>query len=253
MEINFQLRFQTILALIHFVENMEWETMLLMLMSLLMTPFIFGSLWSVGWTLVWQLFWLGLQAGILLFFVGAVFFLFTKAATVTYPKFARGRCSLGDVLLSLIFHCGLWVPVPVWEIMTQYFGIGPVEQVSVRTPGNRVSFAVPEATTKVYDVSPPSRLEDDGDDDFLLPVPRRMTRSSPKEIYTLPTLLVPADTADSIQHEPSAPRPENGVRQRRSSTRKQGSQTRRPKKLVFNTRNEDESSLISISTADTTQ
>ncbi|ODM87955.1 hypothetical protein Ocin01_18727 [Orchesella cincta] len=99
------------IALIQMVENMERETMLLMLMALL---------WA------------------------------NQNGSSDLPKFARGGCSLGDVFLSIIFHCGLWIPAPVWDILTQYFGIGPVDPPP-KAAGSRLSkvtFAVLKPSQK---------------------------------------------------------------------------------------------------------
>ncbi|ODM87957.1 hypothetical protein Ocin01_18726 [Orchesella cincta] len=167
-------------------------------------------------------------------------------AAVTYPKFARGDCSLGDVFLSLIFHCGLWIPAPVWDILTQYFGIGPVDPPP-KAAGSRLSkvtFAVPEAITKLFDVSPASPPSRPEDRDNMSPLPpRRVTRSSPKDLYTLPSLISVPAPEDFTAPPPSGP--ESGARQRRSQARKQGSQTRR-KRLNFNNGNGDESDVAVI-------
>jgi len=237
MEIKLNLRLQTLLSLVHLVENMERETLLLLAMGLLMTPFVFGSLWSITLTLIWQLFWLGVKGGLLLFVVCAVYFGLVKTASVTYPKFANGGCSLGDIFLSMIFHCGLRIPTPVWDTLTQYFGLGSVEAVETlaKTPRSRVTFAVPESTTKVYEVSPPSPTAERPDEGVC----RRITRSSPKEIFTLPS----CQPAPSEQPQPVAtPSGSGRVGRRRNATRKQVPASQpRSKRLVFDSGNGNES------------
>ncbi|CAL8146033.1 unnamed protein product [Orchesella dallaii] len=126
MEIKFQLRLQTILSWIHWVEKMERETMLQVLVGLLMTPFLISSLWSLSLTLIWHLIWLGVEAGLLLFLVGmGYYFLMKMCGAALNPKGnGRRRCSVGDVLLSILFQCGLRIPASIWGVFTAYFEIG---------------------------------------------------------------------------------------------------------------------------------
>jgi len=101
--------------------------------SLLMIPFVIGSLWSLGLALIWQLMCLGMKAGIVLFVVCSfVMTVFRFKHNFNWKGFAKGRggygtvdvegeagskpnCTLLDVVLSVFFQTGLSVPTAVWE------------------------------------------------------------------------------------------------------------------------------------------
>ncbi|ODM91578.1 hypothetical protein Ocin01_15099 [Orchesella cincta] len=125
MEVKFSLRPHTILCWILQLGKLEWESLLMILVGLLMTRLFwphFGSLL----TLIWHLLWLGVEAGVILFLVGMMYFGFLKMwGKVWFKK--GGSCVLADVLLSLFFQCGLRFPGPVWDWLVNHLGKGAVE------------------------------------------------------------------------------------------------------------------------------
>ncbi|ODM88371.1 hypothetical protein Ocin01_18312 [Orchesella cincta] len=152
----------------------------------------FGSLWSICWTLLWQLFLARTPGWRSPVCCGCSLLWAYQNGSSDQPEVCPWRLlSWGCLPLSIIFHCGLWIPAPSLGHSHQYFGIGPVDPPP-KAAGSRLSkvtFAVPEAITKMFDVSPASPPSRPEDSDNMSPLARRVTRSSPKDLYTLPSLI----------------------------------------------------------------
>lgn len=145
MEIKFHLGFATILDLIHIMERMEMETMVIILFLCMMTPFVFGSLWSIGISLMWELFWLGVRGGMFLSLACTLFLTFIKASS--FKRFMSGhnqgaqdkektKCSLMDAILSVIFQTGLRIPTFMWDPLVRF--LEGMSEVAVK--GDRFNF-----------------------------------------------------------------------------------------------------------------
>lgn len=132
-KINLGLGLQVALEAIRMLERMELETMAVILIGLLITPFILGSLWSLGITVMWQLISLGFKAGIMLFTVCSLYLSCLKFKSAFNLKKgmtsgeifegfgkptkeeSRPKCTLMDLVLSVFYQTGLRLPSFVWD------------------------------------------------------------------------------------------------------------------------------------------
>jgi len=130
-KVNLGLGLQVALEAIRMLERMELETMAVILIGVLITPFILGSLWSLGISVLWQLMSLGFKAGIMLFTVCSLYMSCLKfRSAFNLKKGIRGeifegfgkpkeefrpKCTLMDLVLSVFYQTGLRLPSFVWD------------------------------------------------------------------------------------------------------------------------------------------
>jgi len=137
---NIGMGFQIALELIRFVEGMELETMVMIVIGMMITPFILGSLWSLGVAVIWQLITLGFKAGIMLFTVCSIYMtglklksklnwrkamtgegkVFDGFGTPTKEEF-QPKCTYLDLVLSVFFQTGLRLPSCVWDPLMEIY------------------------------------------------------------------------------------------------------------------------------------
>jgi len=157
--IDLGLCLQVALEAIRMLERMEMETMAVILIGMLLTPFILGSLWSVGIAVIWQLLTLGFKAGMILFTVCSLYMtlLQCKSRMNWMKKTKEGllddevkpKCTLMDAVLSVFFQTGLRLPAFVWDAgMEMFFGNKSEEKKAVEN--KNIELIVP----KVEPLSP---------------------------------------------------------------------------------------------------
>jgi len=142
---------QIALELMQMVARLELETMTAILIGMMMTPFILGSLWSLGFAVIWQLIAFGFKAGIFLFTVCFFYMAYLKCKGVVFDQFGKPakareelqpKCTYLDLVLSVFLQTGLRLPPCVWDAMMEIY---PKKGVILSRVGQRLEYELSHA------------------------------------------------------------------------------------------------------------